>query len=348
MTLPRKITFVLDEFATRSPGQQLLDRFLIGYARDGEFHRLPGREVSLAAPDDQTAASMQSRVKDFGLKIDPDLAGAVQASQAVVIVPRQPTAPNAGLHEKILGMMPPGSRCFIYGTAAGSYSAARYVTTLGDARSISLSSGTATATAFRLPEIALPPGARLRRSLMVVQGLPLEAELEALEGLFPFWEQRRGGEVGIRTAHVIRGKELWAAAYSREWSDLLSSAISRSNTIQGDPVLDGRTQDVFGSRRLETLAPNARAWIIEHHDGLISAIFVLDGALADFNCALQLRDRTILSAQLYRPPAPAQDHFSGLAAVIEAFFQSGEPPWQADKPLHVAAALETFAGALAP
>ncbi len=40
----KKITFVIEEFAVRSPSQQLLDRFLIGYPRDGEFHRLnPGR-----------------------------------------------------------------------------------------------------------------------------------------------------------------------------------------------------------------------------------------------------------------------------------------------------------------
>src|SRR6266496_1674240 len=42
----RKIAFLLDEFTTPSPAQQLLDRFLIGYPRDGVFHKIEGAQVS--------------------------------------------------------------------------------------------------------------------------------------------------------------------------------------------------------------------------------------------------------------------------------------------------------------
>src|SRR2546422_1033212 len=37
----RKIAFLVEEFSLQTPAQQLLDRFLIGYPRDGKFHRPP-------------------------------------------------------------------------------------------------------------------------------------------------------------------------------------------------------------------------------------------------------------------------------------------------------------------
>ena len=44
----RQITFLLEDFALQTPAQQLLDRFLIGYRRDGEFHRSAGVTAVLA------------------------------------------------------------------------------------------------------------------------------------------------------------------------------------------------------------------------------------------------------------------------------------------------------------
>ncbi|MEI8360253.1 MAG: hypothetical protein WCH13_17435, partial [Deltaproteobacteria bacterium] len=77
----RQITFVLDEFAPQTPAQQLLDRFLLGYRRDGQFHRVAGIQVvaHLAADAATTAgenSELSRRVADHGLKLAPTLGDA--------------------------------------------------------------------------------------------------------------------------------------------------------------------------------------------------------------------------------------------------------------------------------
>src|SRR5512145_3522979 len=99
-----------------------------------------------------------------------------------------------------------------------------------------------------------------------------------------------------------KGKAVWKTAKDGQWSrPLLAAAISRSNTIQGDPLRDGRTQDVVGLGLGPGLAQDPRGWLLHHRDGVKSVILVLDGVLADYNFAVSLANGDIASAQLYRP-----------------------------------------------
>ena len=41
----RQLAFVLEDFALQTPAQQLLDRFLFGYRRNGGFHKLDGVRI---------------------------------------------------------------------------------------------------------------------------------------------------------------------------------------------------------------------------------------------------------------------------------------------------------------
>jgi hypothetical protein len=162
------------------------------------------------------------------------------------------------------------------------------------------------------------------------------AELWAVDGLLPIIARRRGGESGIRVVRSLKGRDVWRAGDKGEWSwPLLAAAISRSNTTQGDPVRDGRTQDLAGLGLVKKLARDPRGWIIEHADGLRSAILVLDGVVADINFAVRLRDGSITSAQLYRPPAPNRAEFDRLAAVLEDFFTTRNSQWPIERSLLV-------------
>jgi hypothetical protein len=107
-------------------------------------------------------------------------------------------------------------------------------------------------------------------------------------------------------------------------------------------VNDGRTQDLVGLGLVPKLALEPRAWLIEHSDGLRSAILVLDGAVADFNFAVKARNGTIFSAQLYRPAPPNEHHFSQLASVVEDFFRTGQTPWHLERNLLTVGLLDLF------
>ena len=169
------------------------------------------------------------------------------------------------------------------------------------------------------------------------------AELNALEGLLPVIERRAGGEAGFRSVRWLEGADVWRAGDRGLWSQrLLAAALSRSHSPQGDPVLDGRTQDIFGLGLVRKLARDPRAWQLTHRDGLKTTILILDGVVNDFNFAVESKGGQIVSAQLLRAPPPVEQHYSPLVAVMEDLFRGGTPPWRIERSLLIAGLLETF------
>jgi hypothetical protein len=84
---------------------------------------------------------------------------------------------------------------------------------------------------------------------------------------------------------------------------------------------------------------------MEHTDGVRSIVAVLDGVVADFNFAVELGDGRVVSAQIYRPPAPQRHEFSRVAEVVEKFFVSGKAPWLARRSVLTAGLLGVFSRA---
>lgn len=304
-----KLVFIADEFKLRTPEQQLLDRFLIGYPNEGTFHR-PGCEVQLVAPEKN--AEIERRIKDFGLKW--------QAEGPSIFV----SADAAMIFNGLMSSTPPWLRSFIYPMR----------TTISD-KGVT---GTAIRGAWLLPEIAVPKNSRLAKGVVIVQGTYPVAELEALDALLPLiW---RPGEK-VRTVTHLSGNDLWNAL-KRDFWPLVKSAISRSDTPQGDALRDGRTQDLVGLGLLQGLVKTPRGWLIEHEDGLRYVIAVMDGAVADYNVAIQTRAGGILSAQVHRGPPPGEHHYDRLAAMLERYFHTGAPPWPPEQSVLVAKLVARF------
>ena len=340
----RQIAFVAADFAAGGITRHLLDRFLIGYPRDGEFHRPADCQIVLYTPGGVPANELQARVQEFGLKLADRVEAATSSADAVVVVGRG-TGDTAdhGLIETALHAARPGSCCFVHGALANDAITARRFAALTKTRGISLCAGSSVGLTYRLPEVDVPAGASIRESVIVVQGNFPAAESEALEGLLPILERRGGGERGVQRIRLVSGDVVWQSSRSESWAwPLLGAALLRSNTVQGDPVKDGRTQDVLGLGLVPKLAKNPRCWFLEHTDGLKSAIFVLDGVVKDYNFAVRLATGETISAQLYRPPSPMLDQFSRLTAVMEDFFRSGEPPWGLSRSFLIASVLEAM------
>ena len=342
----RKIAFVVEDFITGAPSQQLLDRFLLGYARDGEFRRVPELHVTVwtAPPPENSSTSFEAatslavRARDLKLIQAPTLETALDGADAVVVVAHaERVCVNEELLKNLLQRAASGTVCFVHGCLATTLTAARRLTALAQEREIVLTAGTSVATTFRLPDVDLALDTPLAEALIVVQGPRPLAELWGIDGLSPILARRAGGESGLRSERRLDGPGVWRAADKGEWSwALLAAALSRSNTAQGDPVSDGRTQDLVGLGRVRKLAREPRGWLLDHRDGLRSAVLVLDGVVADFNFAVRTRTGTVLSAQLYRPPPPNRAEFDRLAAVIEDFAMTRNAPWPAERALVVA------------
>ena len=324
----RQITFLLEDFALQTPAQQLLDRFLLGYRRDGEFHRPAGVRIVVHLAGGEHA-ELARRTTAFGLTRTQSIGEALTGADAVLAVPASHAAtPAAALVEAMLEAAPRGAACFVYGALANDLAAAQARVARAVARELTLAAGTEWPVTWRLPEVDLPADSRVDEALIVVQGPTPLAELHALEGLLPVLARRRGGERGVRRVRFLAGDALWRAGDQREWSwPLLAAALSRSDSPQGDTLVDGRTQDLVGLGVVPKLARDPRGWLVEHADGVRTTLLVLNGVVADHNFAVRLREGQTISAQLLRAPIPAEEHFSRLAAVVEDFFRTGKFPW---------------------
>jgi hypothetical protein len=275
-----RIVFIADEFRLRTPVQQLLDRFLIGYPNGGTFHR-PDCDITLVTP--QRNADIERRMRDFGLRWQTEPA---DADGAMIFTGR-----SGDRRYK---------RCFVYGGTSGVV-------------------GTAVRGAWLLPEIAV---ANPSKALAIVQGEYPDAEREGVDALLMVIG-RSGLTIG--SAARLDEKDFWPLL-KRDFWPLMKSAISRSDSPRANAVQDGRTEDVVGLGLLEELVKEPRGLLIKVGD-IQCAIAVMNGALGDYNVALQSRSGGIVSAQLHRPPPPGEHHYSRLAAMLEKYFRTGVPPW---------------------
>ena len=343
---PRKITFLAEEFALSSPTQQLLDRFLLGYPVGGDFHRMGNCEIALHLAVPSSNHGLMDARRSMGLKIYPEFHEALHDAEAAIVVPHGDGAQaTESLVRAAIENLAPGGACFVHGILANGTEVARTLAALAESRRVSLLAGTSTSVTWRLPEISVPHGARVSDSLIVVQGSFPFAELHALEGVLPFLESRRRGESGVRSVRLWEGDEVWRARDRRDWpEDLMAAALSRSDTPLGDPVLDGRTQDLVGLGLVPKLAQEPRCWSLTHQDGTRSTLLVMNGVVKDFNVAIRIDSDRVLSTQLFRPPTQAESHYDRLASAIEGFVR-GEKSWSLKRNLLIVDLLAQFRSA---
>src|SRR5262249_36535903 len=140
------------------------------------------------------------------------------ANAVVVAWQGNGAAANEGLLRTILETLPRDTPCFVHRVLANSRATAEELLRLADSRGIALCAGTSMTVTFRLPDVELEPGARIKEALIVVQGPFPEAELDALNGLLPIVERRRRGESGVATVRLLEGPEIWRAGDRNEWS----------------------------------------------------------------------------------------------------------------------------------
>jgi hypothetical protein len=332
MSLKKNIAIIADDFVLGSPTQQVLDRFLIGYAHDGEFKKRPFENVTIFARAKENKL-LEQRKRDFPHQTATSVKEAVQSADAVIFL-------SPGDLKEGIDSVRSGVPVFVYGVIGKTKSEAEAIARKAEAKNIPLCAGTVMAVLQELPPMQIPDeiavGAQIREALIVVEGSAPEAELAAFDAIASVLD-RNGGIRSIRHVRTLEGNAVWDAG-GHDWSwRLLASALSRTDKAQGNTALDGRTEDIVGLGLTQKMAKNPRARIIEHSRGLRTAILVLDGVVGDILVAVKAGRRfmpgTIYSTQLFQPQTPQQEQFSQLAAVISDFLETGRPPWDIKRSL---------------
>jgi hypothetical protein len=185
-------------------------------------------------------------------------------------------------------------------------------------------------------------GAEVQEAVMVVGGKYDGMDFDALEAMQCMLERRKGGETGVKAVQLLEGDDVWAAGNAGRWSsDLLSAALSRSDTPLGLTVLDGRPQDLVASGVLPQLVKDPAAYCIEYNDGTRATLLLLNGAIMDFNITARVKGHGLLSTQFFLPPPPNETYSACLAAKAEQMFQSRTAAYPVERTLLTTGLLES-------
>ena len=195
-----------------------------------------------------------------------------------------------------------------------------------------LLAGASMPVTWRLPDVDVPMGARVDEAVMVGVGGFNSMDFDALEAMQAMLERRKGGETGVKAVQLLEGEDVWAAGAANRWSkELLSSALSRSDTPLGLTVLDGRTQDLMAPGVLQQLVKDPVAYCLEYRDGTRAAYLRLNGAIRDYNLAARVADHGVVSTQFFMTPPPNETHSACLAGRIEEMYRTRRAPYPAER-----------------
>jgi hypothetical protein len=302
-----------------------------------------------------------ARSKQFGFRISPDIPDALRcggdkiAVDAVLTVVEQDDYPSNDKGQILLPRYDFFQQCvqvfddekhavpyFNSKQLSFSFTEAQSMVSAASRLKFPLLAGSSLPVTWRLPDVDVPMGAKVNEAVMVGVGSFDGMDFDALDAMQAMLERRAGGETGVKAVQLLQGDDVWAAGKAGRWSkELLSSALSRSDTPQGLTLLDGRTQDLVASGVLPQLAKDPAAYCIEYNDGTRATLLILNGAIQDFNIAVRTASRDgVVSTQFFLPPTPNVRNTACLAAKIEQMLITGAAPYPAQRSLLTTGILE--------
>ena len=336
----KRLAILASRWTPGSPARQIGDRLLIGYPRQGRWHRPPMDVVSLYVDRTPEADQSRERAAEFGFRVYPSVAETLRcgtgrlAVDGVLILAGQGEDSSAessspDLVEPMVEVFEEDLRAVpVYWDQPLGLAQARKMVEASRQLKFPVLAGSSLPMTWRLPPLELPIGCRVEQALMVGIGSRRSDRYRALETMQAMVERRRGGETGVRSVQSVAGQAVWRAGSSGRWSrELLEAAVARSDSLQGRTLKDGRPRDLVNSGELPRLVEHPEACLVDYSDGVRAAVLMLNGAVGDFTFAARLRDVSgVPSTQFLLPPEPNLAASACLAARIEDMIQSGRSP----------------------
>ena len=358
---PKRIAVVTTIYRYLSHAQHIADRFLVGYPIDGEWRQPDMKIVSLYVDQRPEGDQSQERAAEFGFQVFPTIAETLRcggdkiACDAVLLIGEHGEYPSNELGQKLYPRYEFFKECVkvfeedgravpVYNDKHLSYSFDKAKEMVEDSRRLKfpMLAGSSLPVTWRLPDLELPLGCEIEDALMVGVGGSDAMDYHALEAMQCMVERRKGGESGVRRVEMIEGEAVWKAGEAGRWSkELLTSALSRSDSPLGLSVEDARTQDLVGSGEIYKLVEKPAAYFIERNDGLMTTLLMLNGAVRDYNFAARVKGMAAPQAlQFFLTPTPNVTYSACLVNGIETMFASGVAPYPVERTLIVSGALE--------
>lgn len=357
----KRIAVIATVYRYLSHAQHIGDRFLVGYPRDGIWHKPDMRVVSLYVDQKPEGDQSAARAKEFGFEVYPTIARTLRcggdklAVDAVLVIGEhgqyarnekgQVLYPRHEFVKQCVDVFEEdGVAVPVYNDKHLSYGfdKAKWMVDASRRLKFPMLAGSSLPVTWRLPDLELPLNCEIESALMVGYGGADVMDFHGLEALQCMVERRRGGENGVSAVQMVEGDAVWKAGEAGRYSrELLVSALSRSDTPQGQTLADGRTQDLVAKGELPRLVKNPAAYFIEYRDGLKATLLMLNGAVKDFTFAARLKGGSIQSTQFFLSPEPNVTYSECLARKIEELFETGRAPYPVERTLLVSGVLES-------
>jgi hypothetical protein len=356
----KRIAIVTTIYRYLSHAQHMGDRFLIGYPHNGEWHMPDMKVVSLYVDQKPEGDQSAERAKEFGFQVFPTIAEALRvggdklAVDAVLIIGEHGDYPNNEKGQKLYPRHEFFKQCVevfekdgvavpVFNDKHLSYSfeKAKWMVDASKRLKFPMLAGSSLPVTWRLPDIEIPLGSDIESAVAVGNGGSDIMDYHGMEAMQCMLERRKGGETGVRAVRMVEGPEVWKLIDDGTISkELLISALSRSDTPQGQTIVDGRTQDLVGKGQLPKLVEKPAAYLIEYRDGLRATLLMLNGAVKDFTFAARVKGKGVMSTQFFLSPVPNVTYSACLVSKIEELFATGKAPYPVERTLLVSGTLE--------
>jgi hypothetical protein len=353
---PRKrIALIATVVRKYSHAQHFIDRLTEGYGWQGRWHHPEVDLVSLYVDQVPPGDLSRDRAKRFGMRIYPTIGEALAlgssklAVDGVVLIgehgkyPRnekgQTLYPRHRFFSEAVEVFKASGRSVpMFQDKHLSTSWEECVAQVETARALDFpyQAGSSLPVTWRIPSVDLPLGTNLVESVAVCYGGVDSYDFHGLETAQCMSERRAGGESGVKSVRALRGAKVWEALQDRpETERLLFAALARSHSLQ--PAPDGFTFPAPGMEFLRRASPTPVAYFFEHHDGLRTTLFLLNGCVRDFTYAGRTREGRVMSCQMQLPMPPAisttADFFNPLVHHIEQMILQRQAPYPIERTL---------------
>ncbi len=196
--------------------------------------------------------------------------------------------------------------------------------------------GSSVPVAWREPPLELPRDCEIEAALSIGYGGFESYGFHAIEAHQCMIERRRGGETGVVSVQAVTGDEIRKAESAGLWSSELFAAALKQ--------LPGAPQD---SDKWIT-KNNSAAYLLQHRDGLKSAVVMANGLAKAQAIAVKLKGRAEPLATWFKLQNGAPyGHFAFLLHAIEETIHSGRAVYPIERTLLTTGILDRVMQSLA-
>ena len=196
--------------------------------------------------------------------------------------------------------------------------------------------GSSLPVALREPSRELAAGTEVEAALTIGYGGFEDYGFHALEAHQCLLEKRCGGTTGIKAVRALKGDQIRQAEAAGEWSSELFATARR--------LMPGHPEDTASWKPGE----NSAVYLLEHRDGLKSAVIMANGLADQFTTALRIKGQaepvgTWFRLQEERPFG----HFACLLRAIDHTFQTQKAAYPVERTLLTTGILDRVMQSLA-